>query len=59
MLSKEEGAVEKYLGFLSKGSSEYPIDILKEAGVDMTTKDPILNSLDTFNEFMDKFEELM
>ena len=59
VLSKEEGAVEKYLGFLSKGSSEYPIDILKEAGVDMTKKDPILNSLDTFNEFMDKFEELM
>lgn len=41
LLAGDQKAVEAYLGFLSSGSSRYPIDILKGAGIDMTTSAPI------------------
>lgn len=41
ILEEKEGALEKYKGFLKSGGSNYPIEILKEAGVDMTTAKPI------------------
>lgn len=50
---------EAYLGFLKSGSSAYPIDILKKAGVDMTTPDPILKALDSFERYLDEFEKTM
>ncbi|MDI4788787.1 M3 family metallopeptidase, partial [Salmonella enterica subsp. enterica serovar Montevideo] len=36
MLKGEENALENYLGFLKAGSSDYPIEVMKKAGVDMT-----------------------
>jgi oligoendopeptidase F len=48
----DEKAREKYLGFLSSGGSKYPIDLLKEAGVDMKKTDAV-------NAAMDYFEELI
>lgn len=59
ILTEGQSAVEKYLGFLSAGSSKTPIEILKDAGVDMTTADPIETALNTFGELIDEFEELM
>ena len=59
ILTEGPSAVEKYLGFLSAGSSKTPIDILKDAGVDMTTSAPIETALKTFGELIDEFEELM
>ncbi len=59
ILTEGQPAVEKYLGFLSAGSSKTPIEILKDAGVDMTTADPIETALNTFGELIDEFEELM
>lgn len=59
ILSKEEGAVERYLGFLKAGSSDYPIEVLKKAGVDMTSKQPILDALDVFEEKLTEMEKLL
>ena len=57
ILDKKENAVEKYMGFLKRGGSLYPIDILKEAGVDMTTPKPIEATIRRFNELLDMIEK--
>lgn len=59
MLSGEDGAVDRYLDFLKAGNSDYPIEVLKKAGVDMTSKKPILAALDVFEEKLNEMEELM
>ncbi len=59
LLSGDPKAVEDYLGFLSGGSSKTPIELLRGAGVDMTTPDPIKSALDTFGELIDELDELM
>lgn len=51
-------AVQDYLGFLSGGCSKDPIDLLKGAGVDMTTAAPIQEALDLFAELLDEMEQL-
>ena len=58
ILNKEEAAVEKYKGFLKSGGSDYPINILKNAGVDMTTPKPIEATIKRFNELLDMLEEI-
>lgn len=58
----EEGkpAVEKYINeFLKAGSSDYPIEVLKKAGVDMNDKTPIENACKVFEERLDAFEALI
>ncbi|MEA4827412.1 MAG: M3 family metallopeptidase, partial [Clostridium sp.] len=52
-----EEAVEKYKGFLKSGGSDYPINILKKAGVDMTTPKPIEDTINRFNELLDMLEK--
>ncbi|WP_415322095.1 oligoendopeptidase F [Clostridium perfringens] len=59
ILSKGEEAVEKYKGFLKAGGSMYPIDILKMAGVDMTTAKPLKDTFNRFNELLDMLEEII
>ena len=59
ILNEGEEAVKKYLGFLSAGCSDTPIEILKKAGVDMTTAEPIETALKTFEELLAEFEALM
>lgn len=59
ILDGEEGAVDRYLGFLQSGSSEDPIDVLKKAGVDMTQKQAILDALDVFEEKLTEMEALL
>ncbi|MCL2168615.1 MAG: oligoendopeptidase F [Defluviitaleaceae bacterium] len=56
---RDEGApaVEKYLGLLKSGSSDYSVELLKKAGVDMTTPAPIQAAMDVFKEILDMFEE--
>ncbi|AZR72095.1 oligoendopeptidase F [Anoxybacter fermentans] len=56
----EEGqpAVKRYIEFLRAGNSDYPINILKKAGVDMTTPEPIEQALQTFRELVDEMERL-
>ncbi|WP_337122962.1 hypothetical protein, partial [Staphylococcus aureus] len=45
--------------FLKKGSSNYPIEILKNAGVDMTTPEPIEQACEVFEQKLNAFEKLM
>ncbi|WP_047985905.1 oligoendopeptidase F [Ornithinibacillus californiensis] len=59
ILGGEEGSVERYLDFLKSGSSDYPIEVLKKAGVDMTSKQPILDALDVFEAKLTEFEQLL
>lgn len=57
----EEGqpAVERYLSFLKSGSSDYPIEVLKKAGVDMTSPEPIRLALKVFDETLTQLEQLL
>lgn len=59
ILSGKDGAVDRYINFLKAGSSEYPIEILKKAGVDMTSKQPILDAMDVFEEKLNELETLL
>ena len=54
-----EQAVERYLNFLKSGSSDYPIDILKNAGVDMNSSEPILAVTQKMNELLDEIESMI
>lgn len=58
ILTEGESAVEKYKDFLRKGNSEYSIDLLKGAGVDMTTKEPLESAMTVFEELLDEMEKL-
>lgn len=54
-----EPAVKKYLEFLKAGSSDYPINILIKAGVDMNSAEPILAVTKKMNEIIDEIENLI
>ncbi|MEG1255414.1 oligoendopeptidase F [Clostridium sp.] len=56
ILTEGEEAVEKYKGFLKAGSSNYPIEILKNAGVDMTTPKPLEDTINRFDELLAMLE---
>lgn len=58
ILKEGESAVKGYMEFLKSGSSDYPIEVLKKAGVDMESQDVIVESLKVFEELLDEFEEL-
>ncbi len=58
ILAEGESAVKDYLGFLSGGCSKSPIDLLKGAGVDMTSPEPVDQALRLFGELLDEMEEL-
>ena len=59
ILREGENAVKDYLGFLSGGCSKSPIDLLKGAGVDMTSPAPVNDALQLFGELLDEMESLM
>ena len=58
ILTEGESAVKDYLGFLSGGCSKTPIDLLKGAGVDMTSPEPVNQALELFGQLLDEMEEL-
>jgi len=55
--SGDAQALEDYLGFLKAGSSDYSINILKKAGVDMSTATPVREALKVFEGLVDKMEK--
>lgn len=57
ILNGTEEDVEKYKGFLKAGGSDYPINILKNAGVDMTTPKPLEDTIRRFDELLDMLEK--
>jgi oligoendopeptidase F len=58
IIKGEPGAVDGHIKFLSTGSSRYPLDVLKLAGVDMTTPKPIEDTMELFADLLDQFEAL-
>jgi len=58
---REEGepAPERYREFLRSGSRDYPLDLLDEAGVDLTEATPIEQAIDVYESSLDEFEQLM
>lgn len=58
MLSGTPGAAESYVNFLKSGSSLYPLDTLKVAGVDMTTPDPVEKAFAILAGYVDRLEAL-
>ena len=59
ILLGKENAIDDYKGFLKAGGSKYPIDAIKEAGVDMTSSKPLEDTLDRFKELLDILEKLI
>ena len=59
ILNEGEQAVQDYIGFLSGGCSKSPIDLLRGAGVDMESPEPVNQALALFGELLDEMEKLM
>ena len=59
ILSGEAGAVEKYLGFLHAGGSDYSLNILKNAGVDLNTPQPVTVTLQRFAAKLKELKALL
>ncbi|WP_077617995.1 oligoendopeptidase F [Bacillus sinesaloumensis] len=58
ILDGDESTLESYLEFLKSGSADYPLELLKKTGVDLTTPYPIENSMKKFNELVEEFSKL-
>jgi oligoendopeptidase F len=59
VLSGDMDTTARYLTFISAGGSKYPIDLLKDAGVDMTSDEPLTVTMQTMNRIMDEIDELI
>jgi oligoendopeptidase F len=58
ILDEGQPAVDRYLGFLKSGGSDYSINILKRAGVDMSTPEPVKQGMSIFKDLIEQMEEL-
>jgi oligoendopeptidase F len=58
VLAGEKGAVARYIELLSSGASDYPIELLKKVGVDMTTPKPLEAAMAQMNRAMDEIETI-
>jgi len=59
VMSGDKAALDKYIAFLSSGGSDYPIELLKKAGIDMTTSDPFDKTIESMNRVMDEIEKIL
>ena len=59
ILTGADGALDRYLGFLKSGSSKYSIELLRDAGVDMSKPDPIAATAGLMNDLLDQVENLL
>lgn len=59
ILKGKDGAKEAYLEFLRSGCSDYPLNILKKSGVDITTPEPISKAIAMFGEKLKELQELI
>ena len=55
----DPAAIRRYLAFLSAGGSKYPIDLLNDAGIDMTTDEPLDLTVQSMNRVMDEMEKIL
>jgi len=58
-LSGDTAAMKRYLAFLASGGSDYPINQLRAAGVDMTTPEPFTLTMKKMNRVMDEIEAIL
>ena len=58
ILSKEEGAVQRYFTFLQSGGKTDPVTILQGAGIDLTTKAPFEAAMNEFRDALEEFKSL-
>jgi oligoendopeptidase F len=58
ILSGDQETLKSYIQFLQSGSSDYPLELLKKTGVDLTTPYPIINSLNRFEDLVVEFSKL-
>ncbi len=58
ILEEGQPAVDRYIGFLKSGGSDYSINILKKAGVDMSTPQPIREAMSVFKDLIEQMEQL-
>ncbi len=59
ILTEGQVARDNYIQFLKSGSSNYPVELLKIAGIDMSSPEPIKLAMETFTALVDEFEKLM
>ena len=59
ILEEGEPARERYLTMLKSGSNDYPIELLKKAGIDMTTAAPIEATIAVFDDLVDQLERAL
>lgn len=59
ILEEGQPAVDRYIEFLKAGSSDYPIEVLKKAGVDMTSSKPIEQACQVFEQLINEMENLL
>ncbi|WP_273123269.1 oligoendopeptidase F [Bacillus weihaiensis] len=58
ILDGDQDTLKNYLQFLSSGSVDYPLELLKKTGIDLTTPEPIESSLKKFKELVEEFSSL-
>ncbi len=58
ILSNKSNSLKKYLTFLSSGSSKYSLDLLRDAGVDLDSKEPVIKTISYFKENLDELKLL-
>ncbi|MDQ3704311.1 MAG: oligoendopeptidase F [Chloroflexota bacterium] len=59
IINEGQPAVDRYLRFLSRGGSDYSINLLRDAGVDMASPDPVRQALQMFGKRLDQMESLL
>jgi oligoendopeptidase F len=59
VLKGEKGAREAYLGYLKGGAAKYPMDLVKDAGADLTTPATVEASMKKLSELVDELEKLL
>ena len=59
VLAGAPGAVDRYRTFISSGGSDYPVNLLRNAGVDMTTGEPLDLTMVRMNKVMDEIEAVL
>ena len=59
ILNEGRPAVERYINFLSSGGSDYRLELLRKAGVDLSTPEPVQDALNVFGEVLDELEKLI
>lgn len=59
ILDEGDPARDRFLTLLRSGSNDYPIELLKKAGIDMTTAKPVYDTIDVFADYVDQLEEAL